>query len=129
MSLTLTNKERIEKAKKILENNDYLFALSKFEHKETVKFGKFLRDYFIQPHDKSFIYVVLSPKEISKIEKYFKNKMGNNYVYFDTIICPILGDKVLHRFKSSTSTCLVKYFMDDEKNIHIYQELYKGVLK
>lgn len=92
-----------------------MYGKQPYHYVETSKKGKYKRFHFYKGMDKRMIYIVLSPKERSEIEKNFKEKIGDvRYVYRDTIYSKILGDVVQHRFEISSFGGNSRAYMTDD---------------
>ena len=66
------------------------------------------------------VFVVLSKKELKKIKKCFKEKIGKNaseYCYKDTITASVLNGEVQHRFYRPRSYNTSITFMSDDGEI------------
>lgn len=108
-------------ARKYLESihstHSYLYGEQPFHYIETSTKGDFKRYLFYQGLDKRRIYVVLSDQERNEITKAFKKRMGDSYVYQDTILSSLTGNVIQHRFYRPGVLNTSITFMTDEGKI------------
>lgn len=74
------------------------FGREPYHYHSTSHKGKYTRYNFYKGFDNTFIYIVLSDEERMEVEQIFKDKMGGDFIYQDTVFCDVLGDVVQHRF-------------------------------
>ena len=95
------NKKVVRESPEIKEARKFLEAVygeRAFHYVETSEKEGFERYHFYEGRDKRVIYVVLSYEERKKIRRAFEEKMGNLYVYHDSIISSCTGMRIQHRF-------------------------------
>lgn len=114
-------KPEIAKARKYLESihstQSLLYGEQPFHYIETSQKGKFKRYHFYKGMDKILIYVALSDEERNEIEKSFKEKMGDEYAYKDTILSTMIGNEIQHRFYRPKAINTSITFMTDDGEI------------
>ena len=114
---TVRESAEIAKAKKYLYRthpvSKFFYGKEPYHYLSTSHKGKYTRYNFYKGIDKRFIYIVLSDEERIEVEQNFKVKMGEGYVYRDTIFSDILCDVVQHRFYIPNSSGDSRAYMTD----------------
>lgn len=95
----------------------FFYGREPYHYISTSHKGKFTRYNFYKGIDKRLIYIVLSDEERTEVENTFKNRMGEGYVYQDTIFSDILCDVAQHRFYIPNGSGETRAYMTDEGTI------------
>lgn len=91
-----------------------LYGKEPYHYLRTSQKGKFIRYEFYKGTDKRLLYIVLSDEERMEVENTFKARMGEGYIYHDTIFSDILCDVVQHRFYIPNGSGETRAYMTDE---------------
>ena len=94
--------------------NKLFYGREPYHYLSTTHKGKYTRYNFYKGFDKRLIYIVLSDDERMEVEKTFKDRMGEGYVYHDTIFSDILCDVAQHRFYIPNASGENRAYMTDE---------------
>ena len=92
----------IEKARRYLEKMHpvkYSYQSNTFYYLKTSQKAKYKRYHFRRGFDESITYVVLSDEERKEVIKAFKEKKGDGYAYYDSVIFGHGGKLIQHRFR------------------------------